>query len=368
MPLGLIMSPVGIKENMTNKAAQTIWGFPLADLVDTGFSDDQLDELVQKPVRSRREAPWLFWTTELYSIGKCLREWLSWPTWLPIPLYSDHGVGTRGALFPHEQNNPARYHLVWDSDRFNYGGLFTSKRLLKIPYPWIPYRHKMGYQPRPDRHGTLVFFPHSTQAVAPEPGYYEAFLQELNDLPDAYHPVVICLHIHDVDKGLHQQLRPHGFPIVTAGNSHNPLFVDRFYSLISHFEYATSPLAGSDLYHCYEFGIRYFIYGTTPVYINISDSNLPPGRMERLDIVAQKRHDLKVRLFSDVAAEPSAEKTEFVMATLGVDEPVNKGRIRRIMIFELIRLLPYYLWKSRAKPILGRLSRMFNQDTETGDS
>ena len=326
------------KNNMKN-----LWSRPIENIIKDGLTDSELELIDQYLDDESYVVPWLFWTTELYSLGKCLREWLSWPEWLPIPVYGDHGVCEYGLLALHEQSNPSNYHLVWSRDRHNYGGILTKKRLLRIPHPWITYRHSKGYKPNPDRRGTLVFFPHSTMAIELNNYSLRQYMQELMELPSEYHPITLCLHRHDVVKKVYKLLRPYNIPIVSAGNTLSPFFIDRFYNLLSYFRYATSPLGGSELFYCYEFGTQFFIYGSQPQYINIADPNLPIGKMERLDIIAQKNYYLKMQLFRNLDAEPTAEKSDFVIAILGLDSKVSLSKIKFIFVAELIRLMPDYL-------------------------
>lgn len=319
-----------------------LWTRPIENIIKDGLTDSELELIDQYLDDESYTVPWLFWTTELYSFGKCLREWLSWPEWLYIPVYGDHGVYEGGCLAQHEQSNPSNYHLVWSRNRYDYGGVLTKKRLLRVPHPWITYRHSKGYKPNPDRCGTLVFFPHSTMDTELSSYSLEQYMKELMELPSEYHPITLCLHRHDVFKKLYKLLRPYNIPIVSAGNTLSPFFVDRFYNLLSHFRYATSPYGGSELFYCYEFGTQFFIYGSKPEYINISDPNLPIGKLENLDITSQKSDYLKMQLFRNLNPEPTAEKTDFVIAALGLDSKISLSKIRLIFVVELIRLMPYY--------------------------
>ncbi|MEH6518711.1 MAG: hypothetical protein V7742_18690 [Halioglobus sp.] len=274
--------------------------------------------------------PPLYWTTEHYSFGKCYRSWLDWPEILPIPVYGDHGVCTHAKLFPHEVNNRSQHHLTWTRERFEQAKKSSDKLLLRIQHPWIIYRHQAGIKLNDRAKGTLVFISHSTPDIDIVGSDYAKYFEDLQSLEDSYHPLVYCLHMHEINKGLHHKLLDRGLTVVTAGKVDSPFFVDRFYDIISKFEFATSNFGGSELFYCHELGLKYFIRGAPPTYINKADVNLTIGQLFLgLD-------DLQIRklaLFSIFPPEKSAEKDKFVASVLGLDESTAAGRENLTKIF-----------------------------------
>lgn len=260
------------------------------DVHGNGFSDQMLEDMasqsivvsIDRKIDPIRKLPILFWTSENYSFGKCFRQELRWPVYLPLPFYSDHGVALESKLDPHEVNNKSKYHLTWYGGR--YGNIKSGKKnVLRVVHPWISYRRRNGYEINNDSKGTLVFYAHSTEHV--RLGYvdHDEYFSKLKALPSKYQPITVCLHQHDIKKGIHKELRKYDIPFVTMGYTSSENFVDRFYSIISKFRYASSMSPGSELFYCYEMGLEYFIYGNEPIYINHSDPNLPKGEMLKTD-------------------------------------------------------------------------------------
>lgn len=203
--------------------------------------------------------PWLFWLTALYSFGRCYRLWLNWPAVLPVPVYGDHGVALSGEFERHEINNKAAYYLSWYNERVNSIKKYNQKQIIYITHPWVIYRRMAGYNfLRESAKGTIVFCPHSIDGVEIIDYDWDNYFHELKSLDVNYKPIVICMHRHDVVKGYHKNIRKYNIPIVSAGETSSPLFVDRFYDIVSNFRYATSPTGGSELFYCEEMGIRYF--------------------------------------------------------------------------------------------------------------
>ena len=86
----------------------SIWPIDLTSEVYSGFSDEAPTQLVQSDIDSILDLSlvskgnWIYWTSELYSLGRCYREWLNLPIWLRLPIYGDHGVTFSDSLAPHE--------------------------------------------------------------------------------------------------------------------------------------------------------------------------------------------------------------------------------------------------------------------------
>lgn len=341
-----------------------------------GFSDADLELLCTLGLSGFdstlpfKKKTWLYWPTEIYGFGRCYREWLKWPNWLPIPVYGDHGVCIHGKLEGHEINSRPKTHLTWYRDRAEYSENHKFKKMMRIPHPWVTYRRNFGYKLNPDARGTLIFFAHSIVGTEIVDYDWDGYFEKLVSLPDDFHPLVICMHQHDINKGYHRALRKFQLPIVTVGEASSPYFVDRFYSLVSSFKYATSSIGGSDLFYCEEMGVRYFLMGGEPVYVNFSHTQAPLGIMKPLDEVCERASQLKRKLFSEFPPTNSVEKKKFVSDVLGLDVDANriKLQLRRVFILESIRQLPQVLYvmllgfgmpalSSKGKVVIKRLFR-----------
>ncbi|WNC22418.1 hypothetical protein RHG98_00695 [Thermosynechococcus sp. PP22] len=312
-----------------------------------GFDDAYLEYICSEKVDTRIKSnfarlPALFWPTELYSFGRCYRLWLKWPDILPIPVYGDHGVALSGELQEHEINNKAAYHLSWYKQRVISIERYQIKKVVHITHPWVMYRKIAGYNLKEKAKGTLIFYPHSIDRVEIIDYDWDEYFHNLESLEDRYKPFVICMHMHDVKKGYHKKLRKYNIPIVSAGETLSPLFVDRFYDLVSNFLYATSPTGGSELFYCEEIGVKYFILGKEPVYYNFSHPQNPLGVIKPRDEVAMISHQIKKELFSSLPPENSYEKKQFVSDVLGLelDSLAIAKKLKTIFFIETIRLLP----------------------------
>ena len=353
---------------------ELLWPFFAESNPHLGQTDENLEKLCTPGLFGHdkrlgwKSVPWLFWPTELYSFGRCYREWLNWPRWLPIPVYGDHGVALFGDLNEHEKNNRSRYHLTWFGSRYEATNNQSEKKIIHIPHPWITYRRKKKITQNNDAIGTLIFYSHSNVGIEIEGYKFDEYFNSLKDLPDEYKPLVVCMHMHDINKGYHKTIRKYRLPITTAGNTSSPFFVDRFYDLIRQFKYATSNKGGSELFYCAEAGVEYFLYGQEPRYINHSEDQLPIGELKLRDNLAIYADERKKSLFRKMPPTIGIDKLRFVSDVLGLDVNEYKiaKRLKKIFIIEMIRLLPRYCYQlmpmflssCRKRGVMGSLKKL----------
>lgn len=322
------------------------------DLEDqtTGMTDAELELACEAQVAG--VYPWVHWTSEIYSFGRCLRLWTKYPDYLPLFVYSDHGVGLHSHLFLHELENTAHVHFTWHPlKEQRYSDKSVTKSVIQIMHPWISYRRSKGIARAKLSRGTLAFFMHGTQSVKWQGHDSEDYFERLRNLPSRFQPVVLCLHMHDIAMGLHKELRRHGFPIVTAGNTLSTNFVDRFYEQVSQYSYATAPAWGSHSAYCVELGVPYFQMGNKPELVNISDPNLKVGvATQYWDRHHEKLAKQAETLFSAPVGDVTDEQRKFVESILGVDSRLNRWKVSWILWRELIQ--NWRLWRSISRPLL----------------
>lgn len=274
---------------------------------------------------------WHNWTAEIYSFGKCFRYMANYPNILPLFVQSDHGVGLNSGLYPHEVNGKNKIHFTWSPAKESRYSDCQDMRVIRIQHPWIFYRKALAKIRSTTPRGTIVFFTHHVPGVRWEGNDSEEYFSQLRGLPDKFQPVVLCLHMHDINAGHHKELRRHGFPIVTAGNTSSTKFVDRFYDLIKDYSYASSPDWGSQVAYCIEMGLPYFFLGERPKLINISHSEMPLGGVMYQDEFHAKMEEQAVALFRLPVDAVTPEQRTFAESMLGLDSMVTPKQVSRIL-------------------------------------
>ena len=301
-----------------------------------GMTDAEL-ECVCK-VRFNGYAPWAYWTSEIYSFGKCFRLWTKYPRILPLYVYSDHGVALSPNLEKNELENPAAVHFTWHPLKGQKNKENKRKEVVRIMHPWISYRRSRGIARAQRPRGTIVFYSHSTPGLKYEGHDTEEYFAKLKNLPEKFQPIVLCLHMHDVNAGQHKTLRRHGFPIVTAGNASSIYFVDHFYNLVKDYAYGTSQDCGSNVFYCVELGLPYFFLGEYPRIVNMSDKNFPIGPLDRYyDKDLEEFDKMALKLFDVPVDSVTSEQRAFVQSFLGCDSAITPKQVSRILWREFFR-------------------------------
>ncbi|WP_230341933.1 hypothetical protein [Methylobacillus arboreus] len=268
------------------------------------------------------------WTAEVYSFGKCYREMADYPKFLPLFFYSDHGVGLQSNLYPHELNNKTSLHFTWHPLKAEKYNNHKQRKILQIVHPWILYRRKKEYRRSECTKGTLVFFAHHVPGVEPSGHDDDEYLYRLKQLPEKFHPIVLCMHMHDINAGYHKKIRHWGLPIVTVGNVYDDSFIDRFYQLVSQFSYGTSMEWGSQAAYMAELGVPYFFLGKPPTFINLNHKEFPKGEINRFQDDIHKSYVRKANdLFSHKLDYVSEDQLLFINEILGLNSPFTEKDI-----------------------------------------
>ncbi|MFH1809030.1 MAG: class I SAM-dependent methyltransferase [Pseudomonadota bacterium] len=272
---------------------------------------------------------------EWYSIGRCFRSWLSLPSWFPLLVHVDHGVpvvdevyeGDRRTSLPLLVVNEGRRRAILDE---------TGRDSVVTGSPFVHYRRKAGYAAKRGRTGTIAFPIHSTELIEVDTRW-EDYAEALLDLPLEFHPVSIGLYWLDIKRGAAKPFLERGIPVVTAGHHLDPHFVDSFYHILSSHRYCTSNVVGSCAFYSIELGIPFFIYGSSPLFVNRGDSNRPAGTYDLLTLGDKQTPHWQSRLNFELDAkritiEPSlaAECAE----RLGLERAPDRARIRHIVMMQ----------------------------------
>ncbi len=271
-----------------------------------------------------------YWTANVYGFGKWIRRYGYYPPCLPLCIYTDHGPGDPGfSPYPHELQSSAPvqfYHTKSSAARWKD---VSQKRCYILYSPFVFARHTLGIERSNSARGTIFFVAHSTPSIL-ENKAVDTYHHELSALPERFRPITICLHIHDVTKGLDRKYLERGYQVVTAGDSLDQRFTERFYRLLGQHRYALSNLFGSYGLYATEMGIPFGLYGTEPEYHNQADPNIEKGdyKSYRNTPFYQRAIELFGHLPEDSVAP---EQLEFARYQLGVDDGITRADMARVL-------------------------------------
>jgi hypothetical protein len=196
-----------------------------------------------------------------YGNNRIIRLLTGFPENLALPCRYEHGHMPGNNKPVNDLKTRKRIMLVFNQRRLNIWKRYSKKKAYILGSPFVHYRRLKQLERAPDAAGTVVFPLHSTLK---EMNVFDrdAYCVSLKKLDPKFFPLKICLHEHDFALGLDSYYRDHGFDIVTAGIREEEGFVDNFYNILRHCNYATSNAFGSYLFYAVDMGIPFFIYGS----------------------------------------------------------------------------------------------------------
>ena len=295
-----------------------------------GYSEKKLLDLCDDVKANKGKAPWHYWTSEVYSFGKHLRDYALYPEILPLYVYSNHGITWlyKDSEIPkHELENNAECMLCLNPENTDYYRKNAGKPAHCLYSPFVWYRRKNKIKQIVNAKGTLAFPAHTTPDIDLLSGQ-EEYIQDLKKLPQEFQPVAVCLHMHDINKGIHELFLKHGFPVYTAGNAFDYRFAERFYDIMKNFKYTTSNSPGSYAFYSVEMGIPFSLYGNKPKIVNKSDPNLQQG-----EIKFKERNYYKERcdIFKGLNKIISEKQKEYVEKNLGIYDGISRFKMAKVL-------------------------------------
>lgn len=318
----------------------------------SGYSEEELFNLINEP--KKNPARIIYWTSEVYGTGQGIREYGYYPNWLPLYIFTDHGV-SRGSLFSKaelENDSEAMFfHSTESVDEF--------KKCSKAPCycyysPMVFYRKNHGIEKDKEAKGTLVFPQHSLASTSVD---VDKYIRQLKELGEEFQPVSICVHRDEIESGLYKNFLDAGFDLYTAGHPDDWDYVKRFYENLRKFKYATSNSAGSYLFYAVEMGIPFFIYGDEVYYNNYETEH--DGFFEKYDPREYPLYDKLYTMFKDFPPEINTEQKEYVEKMLGMKDCISRLQMAKILylsylkrgniVDDLFRLIKYKIRKGRKK-------------------
>lgn len=314
------------------------------------FLDTDIDKFFEIKDRIQVKNP-PYWTAEVYGFGKQIREYGRYPKRFPLCINTDHGASGTGDIYETEIKCDAPvqfYHLPLTVQNWR-------ERFVKPCYvlysPFVFYRRKNNIEQLSSAKGTIVFPGHTTPEID-DVSEMQNYIDNLEALPEKFKPLSICLHYHDVNKGVHKIFLNKGYRVFSAGHPFDYNFIKNFYNILRNYTYSTSNLWMSCLFYSVEMNIPHFIYGNAPELINKSDINLKPGTY---DVMSIPRIKMITEMFQGPLDTISAEQMELVKNDLGITQAVSRNK----MSFLLHKALFIYTAKNTMGWFRNTLSRTY---------
>lgn len=220
-----------------------------------GLTDEELMSVATKRF-ARVSAKWLAWESERTGFGRGFRHEMRLHASFPLAICSDHYVDHLNVIRDNEANSPLPFYLTWNKKKAAKLAA-VRKGVIHTRHPWMALEARKSFAPKPTR-GMLFFYPHIHANLRVEVDL-DRLTSALNGLSAEYQPVTIAVSSQCIEQGVHQVLRPLGFPLTTIGNMLDPAFPELFYSLLQHFRFTGGLNVGSHVYYSLEAGVPHYL-------------------------------------------------------------------------------------------------------------
>ena len=317
------------------------------------MEEKELISLCQSdPMPAWKIFPPPYWTAEIYSLGKYIREYGYYSRFLPLCIYTDHGAGRINPPYEHELKSDAPSQFYHSLESVEEWGKKSQKPCYVLYSPFVFYRRKNKIEKTANARGTIAFPAHATEVID-DISDIEIYIQQLLELPEIFQPISVCLHMHNINKGQHKIFLKYKIPVYTAGNGADYRFAERFYNILRNFSYATSNMVGSYLYYSVEMGIPFSIYGNKQIFINSGDPNVTIGEYDpyKESPSYRKVYDMFFGLHTKI----TQEQKELVEVDLGLRHGISRAKMAYVLYNSFIKWA--YLSTSGVKFIFSEAKR-----------
>src|SRR5690606_10882803 len=270
---------------------------------------------------------------EMYGFGKELRKYCFLPSGFPLRIKSQHGIVLWNNPSLHELNSELPFMLVFSKRHQLAWEKISKKPCFIIPHPFYLYRTREKIQLRDDRSGSLFFLSHSTFSKETDINFVQ-IINQLENLPEEFKPVTVCLHFVDVLKDKHLLFEKAGFECVTAGHMFNKDFISNFYEILIRFKYSLSNDVGSHTFYSIELGIPFSLVCDS-ARISITEAEELENALLKKSLAFQGRiEEMIVRNKLNYQIIPQIK--EIVLQEMGIYEGISKVKLGVLLIVSSI--------------------------------
>ncbi len=247
-------------------------------------------------------------TVDRYGLGKQIRKYGFYPSFLPITITGEHGVSLRAKLdvYALEVKSPFYFFVSKHKRLLN----FKNKTPIRHPSPFVWYRKKNKIYPNKNAKGSVFFLAHSTGLVKAKFDFLE-LNENLKKISDDFFPISFCLHFNDTHGHLPQIIENLGYRWFCLTSNYKENQIEKFYTEITNYKYALANYFTSALLYTIEMGIPTSILKSDDVqYINKGNKLYPLGII---------KSDFELDCFNEVRKDITKEQKKFANEMLSLD-------------------------------------------------
>jgi hypothetical protein len=262
----------------------------------------------------------IFKPNHFYGHANTLKKYAHYPLKKPLKAVIQHGYNflDENFIFGGEMEADAPVFFPPNRERADlYHEASGGKPAIPIGAPFLYAQKLLDQHPElatsPNQQGTIVFPVHSTRVIQASFNH-QGYAEQLNNLPQAFKPISVCLYWRDYQNGSHIPYQEKGFEILTAGHMMNSDFIERVYLNCRPFKFACSNEYGSSMFYAIASGCHFFYLPSGPISYTANDPQ--KAVLQGLSKVQQKNFE---SLFTYPQMASLTQQKHFALQNLGAD-------------------------------------------------
>lgn len=274
----------------------------------------------------------LYAPNDFYGQATILKEYVNLPNYYPLKVILQHGLTFGDFLWDVDCSARLPVFLSPSKHRAELYQKQTAKPSFPIGFGLLYAIKNFHTQygavlEESHRQGTIVFPSHSTHHIAAKFDFI-AYAQKLENLPERFKPVVVCIYWKDYLLGHHLEYINRGIKVVTAGHIYDPLFLLRLYDICRQFEYSTSNDLGTHLCASIYSGCNFFYTDVSEVYLD-NPKQLPTAYSSIYKDIKNK----SIHLFNKPVDHISDAQKSFVDEYMGTKYFRSCNDLKHLIIY-----------------------------------
>jgi hypothetical protein len=269
-----------------------------------------------------------FKTSRFYGHNIIVKRFSRFPVLLPLPVSIQHGWN-----FIPERVDVAINGTTWlwsDTIRQKFNSKFNDSkfRVYGSPFLYLVSDMNLDTENLHTRNGSIVFPAHSSHEL--QVSYdYEDYAKMLNELPDEYKPITVCMYYTDIHKNHNEIFEKYGFQVTSNGEKrYDKEFLLRFIENVKDKKYAFSNQMTTALLYCVHLGLRSFYYGPK---ISVKDEGNESWSEYNATYVERQSIKERQQYFKYPDLDVDAQ-IQFVSDELGEKYLLTKSKMRRMLV------------------------------------
>jgi len=294
-----------------------------------GYSEEELYFLTDDLNVCQGKVQWKYWSAETYGFGRGYRNYGFFPSFLPLCIWSDHGISYGGRFHDYDINTDAPCMFVTNMKTKNEYKKVSTTPCYVVSEALIAYRRIKRINQVDNPKGTLIFPAHSC-SITRNCFSREELIEKIKTLPEKFHPVCVMLHMWDIRHGDHKVYMDNDIPVYTAGNGCDYRYGDRFYGVLKNFEYSMTNSMGTFMFYCIEMGIPCSMISekAEDFYFESREQKKKGEKYFLESSISKKADDLLRRSKPD---EISDEMRDFVNEHAGLNDGISRFKMATLL-------------------------------------